>query len=118
MEVEVYSRFYNGMDTKSKDLVNSSSGGSFYKLRRSKAKVVLEKLLNARREYDDIVVASVHDDVKSTPTQERVNLLESRIDKLEETLRSVIRSRQHLTIPIQTHFPADQVNHHHSTGEF
>ena len=52
-EVEVYSKFYDEMDAQSKDLVNSSSGGSFYKLRLSKAKIFLETLLTAKREYED-----------------------------------------------------------------
>ena len=52
-EVEIYSNFYDGMCAKSKDLVNSSSGGSFYKLKLSKAKIVLERLLTAKREYGD-----------------------------------------------------------------
>ncbi|XP_042012202.1 uncharacterized protein LOC121760628 [Salvia splendens] len=111
MEVEIYSKFYDGMDAKSKDIVNSSSGGSFYKLRLSKAKIVLEKLLNAKREYDDTSVAPVQEKVKSTPTEDKGDLLKSWIDKLEETLQSVIESRYHPTVPIQTHFQTDQVNH-------
>ena len=41
------------MDAKSKDLMNSSSGGSFYELRLSQAKIVLENLLSVKRDYED-----------------------------------------------------------------
>ena len=80
-KVEIYSKFYGGMDAKSKDLVNSSSGGSFYKLRLSQATIVLEKLLTARREYEDAEEPSLQAQEKSTPTTDKDNLLESRIDK-------------------------------------
>ena len=79
--MEIYSKFNDGMDAKSKDLVNSSSGGSFYKLKLSQAKIVLEKLLTARREYEDAERPSLQE--KGTPTNDKDNLMESRIDKLE-----------------------------------
>ena len=48
LEVEIYSIFYEGMNKESKDLVNSSSGGSFSKLRVRKAKRIMQRLLYAK----------------------------------------------------------------------
>ena len=94
------------MDGKIKDLVNSSSGGSFYKLGLSEANVVLERLLTAKRECEDAEEISIQENLKSTPTDNKDNLLEIRIDKLEEAIQSVIQSILHSTILIQTHFQA------------
>ncbi|KAG6421630.1 hypothetical protein SASPL_118187 [Salvia splendens] len=88
-EVEIYSRFYDGMDAKSNDLVNSSSGGNFSQLRLSKVKIVLEKLLSAKRGYDDTSITPLQEKVKSTPTKDDDNLLNSRVDKLEEILQAI-----------------------------
>ncbi|KAL1560389.1 hypothetical protein AAHA92_10602 [Salvia divinorum] len=52
-EAEIYNNFYEGMTPESKDLVNSSSGGDFSRLRVSEAKRIISRLIDAKKAYDN-----------------------------------------------------------------
>ncbi|KAL1540678.1 hypothetical protein AAHA92_24992 [Salvia divinorum] len=52
-EAEIYNNFYEGMTPESKDLVNSSSGGDFSRLRVSEARRIVSRLIDAKKAYDN-----------------------------------------------------------------
>ena len=84
VEVEIYNNFYEGIIPKSKDLMNSSSGADFFKLRVSEAKKVLDRLINAKKAYDTPCTTLLRRiPTNATNEQQSDDKMEARIDKLE-----------------------------------
>ncbi|KAL1545199.1 hypothetical protein AAHA92_21948 [Salvia divinorum] len=52
-KAEIYNNFYKGLAPESKDLVNSSSGGDFSRLRLSETSKVMGRLIDAKKAYDN-----------------------------------------------------------------
>ncbi|KAL1568767.1 hypothetical protein AAHA92_00339 [Salvia divinorum] len=94
-ETEIFNNFYKGMTPESKDLVNSSSGGDFSRLRVSEAKRIISRLIDAKKVYDNPRAqvnrrAPVH-----AATDRAEDLMESRMDRMENAiLNDLEKSKQ------------------------
>ncbi|XP_042027369.1 uncharacterized protein LOC121774589 [Salvia splendens] len=93
MEANVYNTFYVGLTPTSNDLMNSSSGGDFSKLKVSESKKVLDRLINAKRAYDNphnSILKWVPVNVYADTAEER---MEARMDKMENVLLAAMEKQ-------------------------
>ncbi|KAL1568701.1 hypothetical protein AAHA92_00282 [Salvia divinorum] len=79
-EAEIFNNFYEGMTSESKDLVNSSSGGDFSRLRVSEAKRIINRLIDAKKAYDNPRAQSNRRAPVHAATDQAENKLEARMD--------------------------------------
>ncbi|KAL1557122.1 hypothetical protein AAHA92_12647 [Salvia divinorum] len=89
-EAEIFNNFYEGMTSESKDLVNSSSGGDFSRLRVSEAKRVINRLIDAKKAHDNPRAQSNHRAPVRAATEQAESKLEARIDKLEKVVLNAL----------------------------
>ncbi|XP_042029923.1 uncharacterized protein LOC121776826 [Salvia splendens] len=86
VEADVYNTFYERLTLESKDLINSSSGGDFSKLKVSEAKRVLDRLINAKKAYDIPRTTILRRVLTNTTTDTIKERMEARMDKLEKDI--------------------------------
>ncbi|KAL1564927.1 hypothetical protein AAHA92_07207 [Salvia divinorum] len=92
---EIYNNFYEGLAPESKDLVNSSSGGDFSKLRLSEARRVMGRLIDAKKAYDNPHAQMLRRVPVHTATDQTDDKMEARIDKLEKAILNALeKSKQ------------------------
>ncbi|KAL1559652.1 hypothetical protein AAHA92_09970 [Salvia divinorum] len=95
-EAEIYNNFYEGMTPESKDLVNSSSGGDFSRLRVSEARRIVSRLIDAKKAYDNPRTqltrrAPVH----AATEQINEDKMEARMDRMEKAILNALeKSKQ------------------------
>ncbi|KAL1569735.1 hypothetical protein AAHA92_01176 [Salvia divinorum] len=85
-EAEIFNNFYEGMTSESKDLVNSSSGRDFSRLRVSEAKRIINRLIDAKKAYDNPRAQSNRRAPVHAATDQIENKLEARMNRLEKTV--------------------------------
>ena len=90
-EIEVHHTFYEGMNKKTKDLANSSSGGDFTQLRVSEAKKVLRKLLNAKKTYDNARDGYSRERVASASATDQEERMDLKMEELKKELLTAIK---------------------------
>ncbi|KAL1534771.1 hypothetical protein AAHA92_30909 [Salvia divinorum] len=94
-EAEIFNNFYEGMTSESKDLVNSSSGRDFSRLRVSEAKRIINRLINAKKAYDNPRAQSNRRAPVHAATDQAEDKLEARMDRLEKAvLNALEKSKQ------------------------
>ncbi|KAL1562968.1 hypothetical protein AAHA92_05481 [Salvia divinorum] len=89
-EAEIFNNFYEGMTSESKDLVNSSSGGDFSRLRVSEAKRIINRLIDAKKAYDNHRAQSNRRAPVHAATDQVENKLEARMDRLEKAVLNAL----------------------------
>ncbi|KAL1553575.1 hypothetical protein AAHA92_14234 [Salvia divinorum] len=93
-EAEIFNNFYKGMTSESKDPVNSSSGRDFSRLRVSEAKRVINRLIDAKKAYDNprtqaICRAPVH-----AAADQADDKMEARMDRLEKAVLNALEKNK------------------------
>ncbi|KAL1531198.1 hypothetical protein AAHA92_33905 [Salvia divinorum] len=91
-EAKIFNNFYEGMTSESKDLVNSSSGGDFSRLRVSEAKRVINRLINAKKAYDNPRAQSNHRAPLRAATEQAEDKLGARMDQLEKAILNALEN--------------------------
>ncbi|KAL1548155.1 hypothetical protein AAHA92_16428 [Salvia divinorum] len=91
-EAEIFNNFYEGMTSESKDLVNSSSGGDFSRLRVSEAKRVINRLIDAKKAYDNPRAQSNHRASVRAATEQAEDKLGARMDQLENAILNALEN--------------------------
>ncbi|KAL1555062.1 hypothetical protein AAHA92_15546 [Salvia divinorum] len=107
-EAEIYNNFYEGMTPESKDLVNSSSGGDFSRLRVSEAKRIINRLIDAKKTYDNPRAqmnrrAPVH--AAAELTEDKV---EARMDRMEKAILNALEKSNQPPPTEKCQAPLDQ----------
>ena len=98
-EAEIFNNFYEGMTPESKDLMNSSIGGDFSKLKVSEAKRVLERLVNAKRAYNSpraLIMRRVTANTTVEATED-VFRIDARMDKFEKAILAALEKNAQTT---------------------
>ncbi|KAL1557223.1 hypothetical protein AAHA92_12734 [Salvia divinorum] len=99
-KAEIYNNFYEGLAPESKDLVNSSSGGDFSKLRLSEARRVVGRLIDAKKAYDNPRVQVLRRAPIHAATDQAEHLIEARMDRMEKAILNALeKSKQ--TEPVE-----------------
>ncbi|KAL1559622.1 hypothetical protein AAHA92_09945 [Salvia divinorum] len=93
-EAEIYNNFYEGLAPESKDLVNSSSGGDFSRLRLSKARKVMERLINAKKAYDNSRAQVLRRAPVHAATDQVDDKMEARMDRFEKAILNALEKNK------------------------
>ncbi|KAL1563289.1 hypothetical protein AAHA92_05775 [Salvia divinorum] len=93
-ETEIYNNFYEGLAPKSKDLVNSSSGGDFSRLRLSEARKVMGRLIDAKKAYDNPRAQVLRRAPVHAATDQADDKLEARMDRLEKAVLNALEKNK------------------------
>ncbi|KAL1532880.1 hypothetical protein AAHA92_32840 [Salvia divinorum] len=91
-EAEIFNNFYEGMTSESNDLVNSSSGGDFSRLRVSEVKRVINRLIDAKKAYDNPRAQSNHWASVHAATEQAEDKLGARMDQLEKAILNALEN--------------------------
>ncbi|KAL1569622.1 hypothetical protein AAHA92_01081 [Salvia divinorum] len=93
-EAEIYNNFYEGLAPESKDLVNSSSGGDFSRLRLSEARKVLGRLTDAKKAYDNPRAQVLRRAPVHAATDQADDKMEARMDRFEKAILNALEKNK------------------------
>ncbi|KAL1534057.1 hypothetical protein AAHA92_31460 [Salvia divinorum] len=93
-EAEIYNNFYEGLAPESKDLVNSSSGGDFSRLRLSEARKVMGRLIDAKKAYDNSRAQVLRRAPVHAATDQADDKMEARMDRLEKVVLNALEKNK------------------------
>ncbi|KAL1534109.1 hypothetical protein AAHA92_31505 [Salvia divinorum] len=93
-EAEIYNNFYEGLAPKSKDLVKSSSGGDFSRLRLSEARKVMGRLIDAKKAYDNPRAQVLRRAPVHAATNQAEDLMEARMDRMEKAILNAMEKNK------------------------
>ncbi|KAL1549930.1 hypothetical protein AAHA92_17954 [Salvia divinorum] len=93
-EAEIFNNFYEGMTSESKDLVNSSSGGDFSRLRVSEAKRIINRLIDAKKAYDNPRAQSNRRAPVHAATDQAEDKMEARMDRFEKAILNALEKNK------------------------
>ncbi|KAL1536459.1 hypothetical protein AAHA92_29108 [Salvia divinorum] len=93
-EAEIYNNFYEGLAPESKDLVNSSSGGDFSRLRLSEARKVMERLIDAKKAYDNPRAQVLRRAPVHAATDQADDKMEARMDRFEKAVLNALEKNK------------------------
>ncbi|KAL1565660.1 hypothetical protein AAHA92_07846 [Salvia divinorum] len=105
-EAEIYNNFYEGMTPESKDLVNSSSGEDFSRLRVSEAKRIINRLIDAKKAYDNPRAQVNCRTPVHAATDQAEDKLEARMDSLEKAVLNALEKSKQAEPAEKTKAPA------------
>ncbi|KAL1536479.1 hypothetical protein AAHA92_29126 [Salvia divinorum] len=97
LEAEIYNNFYEGLAPESKDLVNSSSGGDFSRLRLSEARKVMGRLIDAKKAYDNPRAQVLRRAPVHAATDQADDKIEARMDRFEKTILNALEKNKQPT---------------------
>ncbi|KAL1548304.1 hypothetical protein AAHA92_16550 [Salvia divinorum] len=98
-EAEIFNNFYEGMTSESKDLVNSSSGGDFSRLRVSEARKVINRLIDAKKAYDNPRAQAIRRAPVHAAADQADDKMEARMDRLEKAVLNALKKTSNLLLP-------------------
>ncbi|KAL1540658.1 hypothetical protein AAHA92_24977 [Salvia divinorum] len=93
-EAEIFNNFYEGMTSESKDLVNSSSGEDFLRLRVSEAKRITNRLIDAKKAYDNPRAQSNSWAPVHAATDQAEDRMEVRMDRFEKAILNALEKNK------------------------
>ncbi|KAL1563944.1 hypothetical protein AAHA92_06361 [Salvia divinorum] len=93
-EAEIYNNFYEGLAPESKDLVNSSSGGDFSRLRLSEARKVMGRLIDAKKAYDNPRAQVLRRAPVHAATDQADDKMEARMDRFEKAILNALEKNK------------------------
>ncbi|KAL1544654.1 hypothetical protein AAHA92_21476 [Salvia divinorum] len=93
-EAEIYNNFYEGLAPESKDLVNSSSGGDFSRVRLSEARKVMGRLIDAKKAYDNPRAQVLRRAPVHAATDQADDKMEARMDRFEKAILNALEKNK------------------------
>ncbi|KAL1549004.1 hypothetical protein AAHA92_17161 [Salvia divinorum] len=107
-EAKIFNNFYEGVTSESKDLVNSSSGGDFSRLRVSEAKRIINRLIDMKKAYDNPRAQSNRRAPVHAATDQAEDKLEARIDRLEKAVLNALEKNNQPALTEKCQAPLGQ----------